>query len=657
MRSRIVLLVLGFAAACSPATSVQAFQEPVVRLPLPSPQEIAQLPADGGPEYNRLVFESSPYLLQHARNPVDWYPWGEAAFAAAKALDRPIFLSIGYSTCHWCHVMEHESFEDSEVAALMNAAFVCIKVDREERPDVDNVYMSFAQAFGGGGWLMTVLMTPEKVPFFAGTYIPKHARGGRTGMLDLIPKVQTMWNTRRADLLQDSERLLAFVRGQTATKGAGTLDAGAFRKARLALGSVFDAEGGGFGGPPKFPVPHNLRFLLREHALRGDAKSLAMVEKTLEAMRLGGIWDQVGFGFHRYSTDDKWLVPHFEKMLYDQALQMMAYTEAWQVSARPLWSATIEGIATYVLRDMTAPEGGFYSAEDADSEGVEGRFYVWSLEQLEAVLGETDAKFYADVYGCSERGNFQDEATGRRTGLNIPHLRLPLEQLAAGSGDPLGFMARVEALRKQLFTAREARVHPFKDDKILTDWNGLMIAALAKAGSALEREDWILAARRAAGFAVAKLRDPKTGRLFKRSRAGQAGLPGLLEDYAFLTWGLIELHQATQDPTYLRTALELTDLGLEFFWDQEAGGFWHSPSDGEALLLQSKEAYDGAIPSGNSVMLLNLVRLARLTGRTAYEERAQELVDALGGQVLANPSAHTQFLMGLDFLIGPTQEI
>lgn len=656
--------LLGFALpAALLAPSLQHSDPPPVRQPLPSPSEIAKLPSDGGPEFNRLIFSSSPYLLQHARNPVDWYPWGDEAFAAAREQDKPIFLSIGYSTCHWCHVMEHESFEDAEVARLLNESFVCIKLDREERPDIDHVYMTFTQAYAGhGGWPMTVLMTAERKPFFAGTYFPKHGRQGRPGMMDLVPSVSRLWKEDRAKLEQQSEKLLQFVQQRQAVGTGKALEPSVLRRARLALLSTFDAEHGGFGGAPKFPMPHELRFLLREHALRGDERSLQAVTTTLLHMRQGGLWDHLGYGFHRYSTDDEWLLPHFEKMLYDQALLAMAYTEAWQVTGNSTFRETVRDIFRYVQRDLRDPHGGFYSAEDADSEGEEGRFYVWTRAEIQAVLGEEEAAFFARAYGFEEEGNFRDEATGRKTGQNILHLDAPLEEVAERLAHDLGtkesdVLDRLDEASKTLFRHREGRVRPLKDDKVLTDWNGLMIAALAQAGGAMMEAEWVQTASEAAEFVTTQLRHPETGELFKRWRQGEAGLSGLLDDYAFLTWGLIELHQATQDPRWLRIALELTDQAIVRFWDAQNPGFLMTPKGGEQHLIPAREIYDGAIPSGNSVMLWNLGRLVRLTGRTGYEERAQEMVQALGGPVGQVPQGFTQFLIGYDFLLGPTREV
>lgn len=629
-----------------------------MRLPLPAADVIAALPRDGGEEFNRLVFEASPYLQQHARNPVDWYPWGDEAFRIAAERDVPVFLSIGYSTCHWCHVMEHESFEDAEVAALMNAAFVCVKVDREERPDVDHVYMTVTQALtGSGGWPMTVLLTAERQPFYAATYLPKSSRGQRMGMLEFVPAVERAWRDDRERLLASAKALTDELATLTAGAPGAMLGEEALARAEAQLASSFDAEHGGFGTQMKFPVPHNLRFLLRRHARTGSENSLAMVERTLRAWRLGGVYDHVGFGIHRYSTDREWLVPHFEKMLYDQALATLAYVEAWQVTHRAEHERVAREILAYVLRDMTSPEGGFYSAEDADSEGEEGLFYLWTLAELEATLGADDAALAARVFDCTAEGNYRDEATGKRTGRNILHLKRPLAELAQELGlESNALETRWESMRMRLFAAREQRIHPLKDDKVLTDWNGLMIAAFAAAARAFDDEALLVPAQRAADFCLRELRTPE-GRLMKRWRNGDAALPGLLDDHAFLVYGLVELFQADQDPRWLRAALELNDVQIRQFLDPELGGFFLAPSDGEALIVRGKEVYDGALPSGNSIAAHNLVRLARLTGDTELEELAALTVRAFSGGIGNQAASHTQLLAAIDFLVGPSFEL
>jgi len=639
------------------ALPLQEHDSPV-RQPLPTPEEIAALPPDGGPAYNRLVFEKSPYLLQHARNPVDWYPWGDEAFRAALAQDKPIFLSIGYSTCHWCHVMEHESFEDPYVAELLNGSFVCIKVDREERPDLDHVYMTVTQAMTGrGGWPMTVVMTPQKQPFFAGTYFPRSGRYGRPGMTDLLPRLAEVWKSQRADVLNSAsaitQRLSEMVAGDP---GTGLAPAVLDRAAGL-LAQQFDTARGGFGDAPKFPVPHNLRMLLRRWYRNGDATTLAMVEKTLSAMRRGGIWDHVGFGFHRYSTDAEWLVPHFEKMLYDQALLALAYTEAWQATGKEEYRETVRGILEYVRRDMTSPEGGFYSAEDADSEGEEGKFYLWTAAELREALGAEDAELAMDVFGVAEAGNFRDEATGERGGGNILHQRESAPESAARRGEPLEpFAARLESIRRRLFTVREARIHPLKDDKVLTDWNGLMIAAYALAGRAFDDAGFTAIAVRAGEHLLARLRR-SDGSLFKLARLGVAAGDGLLEDYAYATWGLLELYETTQEPRWLRAALELSERAVALFHDGERGGFYLAPAGSKDLIVRPKDAYDGAQPSGNSVAALNLLRLGRLTGETRWDELAAGVFGAFAGDVMRNPIAYSQMLAAYGFAQGPTHEV
>jgi len=630
-----------------------------VRKPLPTDAEIAELPADGGPEFNRLIHEKSPYLLQHARNPVDWYPWGPEAFAAAKAQDKPVFLSVGYSTCHWCHVMEHESFEDEDVAKLMNASFICVKVDREERPDIDAVYMEVTQAMTGrGGWPMTVIMTAEKEPFFAGTYFPKSARGQRYGMMELVPEIMRAWNEERDKVTQHAATVTkALAERNASTRGDTALSDQTLERAARQLADNFDAEHGGFRSAPKFPVPHNLRFLLRWAQRSGDEQALAMVEKTLHGMRVGGMYDHVGYGFHRYSTDRSWFLPHFEKMLYDQALLALAYTEAWQVTGKDEYRRVADEVFTYVTRDMTSPEGGFYSAEDADSEGEEGLFYLWKPEELVEVLGEEDGKFAARVWNVVPGGNFADQATGQKTGDSILHFQQSVAEIAGTEGLSVEeFEARLEGIRTRLFENREGRIHPLKDDKVLADWNGLMIAAFAYAARAFDEPAYAQTARKAADFVLDKLVD-EGGRLRKRYRTGSVDFDGLLEDYAFVIWGLIEVFQTTQDAHYLERALALQKILDDQFWDDEVGGYFLTPDDGEALIVRTKEIYDGAIPSGNSVACLNLLRLGRLTGESEFEHRADEVLQAFSGSVAAGPSNYTQLLLALDFQVGPSLEI
>ncbi len=606
---------------------------------------------------NHLIDEKSPYLLQHAYNPVDWYPWGNEAFEKAKKDDKPIFLSIGYSTCHWCHVMERESFEDPEAAELLNSAFVSIKVDREERPDLDLIYMTICQILTkSGGWPLTIIMTPEKKPFFAGTYLPKQTRFGRMGLMDLVPRITSIWETRREEVLRSAEKIVEALQSMQQPAAGQQTGAAVLKKAFEELRGRYDRQLGGFGSAPKFPTPHQFTFLLRYWKREHDTLALEMTEKSLRAMRLGGMYDHMGYGFHRYSTDREWLVPHFEKMLYDQAMLALAYLETYQATGREAFADTAKEIFTYVLRDMTDPEGGFYSAEDADSEGVEGKFYVWKEEEIRRILGK-DADLFIQVFNVKEQGNFQEEASGETTGTNILHMSKPLSGLATDLQMPVDVLrGRVEELRNRVFKTREDRVHPHKDDKILADWNGLMIAALARGASALGQDEYALAAKKAAGFILGKMRS-RDGRLLHRYRDGEARIHANLDDYAFLTWGLIELYEATYEPEYLETAVELASETFSHFWDQKQGGFYFAPEDGEDLILRKKEVYDGATPSGNSVAMLNLLRLSHLTGRSELEERAAQLDRAFSSQVEQLPSGYTQFLVAADFGIGPAHEV
>jgi uncharacterized protein YyaL (SSP411 family) len=607
---------------------------------------------------NRLADEKSPYLLQHADNPVDWHPWGPEAFAKARSEDKPIFLSIGYATCHWCHVMEHESFEDPIVAALMNDAFVNVKVDREERPDVDQVYMTVCQMLtGSGGWPLTIVMTPDKEPFFAGTYLPRESRHGRIGMLDLVPRIQQLWRGERDKLLESSRQISGHLVQAAASSGSSEIPAGLPAAAYRQLAGRFDPSHGGFGAQPKFPSPHNLIFLLRYWAASGDATALEMTERTLAAMRHGGLFDQIGFGFHRYSTDREWLVPHFEKMLYDQAMLVLAYTEAFEATGHPEWQRIAREVLTYVRRDMTSESGAFCSAEDADSEGEEGLFYLWTVDEIRGLLAADDADWAVDVWNLSVDGNYRDEATGRRTGTNIPHLRAAPDRLAEGLGlSREEFDARYDALRQQLFERREHRVHPLKDDKVLADWNGLMAAAMARAGRVLEDPRYVAAASTAFDFVMTTMRDPE-GRLLHRYRDGDAAIPAFLDDYAFLTWACLELYDATFEATHLALAVELQQQTVDLFWDDDRGAFFLTADGAEALLIRPKEVYDGAMPSGNSVAVANLYRLARLTGRDEFRTRAEAAVSAFAAELRSAPSAHTHLMAALLAAEGPSIEI
>lgn len=609
---------------------------------------------------NRLILEQSPYLLQHAYNPVDWYPWGPEAFKKARTEDKPIFLSIGYSTCHWCHVMEKESFEDPEVAKLLNETFISIKVDREERPDIDATYMKVCQMMtGSGGWPLNIIITPNQKPLFATTYIPKEGRFGKIGMKELIPRIKELWQSRRHELESSAERIISILKEQ-ATSGIDRgeeLGKSALDEAFVYLSSRFDELYGGFGKTPKFPSAHNLSFLLRYWKRRGYRKALNMVERTLRAMRLGGIYDHIGFGFHRYSTDSKWLVPHFEKMLYDQAMLTIAYLETYQATEKEEYAQTVREILAYVLRDMTALNGGFYSAEDADSEGEEGKFYIWIEDEIKRLLPKKEVELVTRIFNIETYGNFEDESTRRRTGKNILYMRDSLPAVASKLGIPLiKISKRLEDALQCLYTAREKRIHPNKDDKILTDWNGLMIAALAKAASVLSEEVYLTAAKKAANFIISNMTSPE-GRLYHRYRDGEPAITGFLNDYSLFIWGLIELYEATFEASYLKNAITLTEVMMKHFWDNEKGGFYFTADDAENVLIREKLIYDGAYPSGNSIAALNMIRLSRMTANPEFEEKATQIFQAFSNIVSETPAGYTQLMVALDFALGPSFEV
>jgi len=607
---------------------------------------------------NRLINEKSPYLLQHAHNPVEWMPWGEEAFEKAKKENKPIFLSIGYSTCHWCHVMAHESFEDDQVATLMNDVFISIKVDREERPDIDKIYMTVCQMMtGSGGWPLTILMTPDKKPFFAGTYFPKTSRFGRMGLVDLIKRIQELWNNQKNELINSAEKITLSLQNLDQESPGDKFNEKLLRKTYDQLKNRFDRENGGFGERPKFPTPHNLLFLLRYWKRTGSKEALEMVEKTLKAMRKGGVYDHIGYGIHRYSTDSTWLVPHFEKMLYDQALVALAYLEMYQATKNVEYSRVAQEIFTYVLRDMTSEKGGFYSAEDADSEGEEGKFYVWSKKEIENILDREESELAIKVFNVQESGNFLEESTQKKTGHNILYRKDSLFDISNEQQiSEQDLRIKIEEIRQNLFSIRKKRIHPHKDDKILTDWNGLMIAAFAKGAQVLCEPLYLETAKNAVNFILSEMRD-KEGRLLHRFREGEAEINGYLSDYAFLIWGLIELYETTFEIKYLKTAIELNKMQIEHFWDENVGGFYFTSDDGEELLTRQKEIYDGAIPSGNSVAMLNLLRLSYITGNIELEERADNLSRVFTEKLNSTPIAYTQFMVAADFAVGPSYSL
>ncbi|SHE49212.1 hypothetical protein SAMN05444392_101698 [Seinonella peptonophila] len=601
---------------------------------------------------NRLIDEKSPYLLQHAYNPVDWYPWNDEAFAKAKRENKPIFLSIGYSSCHWCHVMEEESFADEQVAEVLNQDFVPIKVDREERPDIDHFYMMVCQAMTGqGGWPLTILLTPEQKPFFAGTYLPKEDRYGRTGLLALLKRVTIMWNEESHRAIDLGEEVTDRVQTFLQISQQGEISKKVLDQAYQEFVEQYDEIFGGFGEAPKFPRPHDLLFLLRYARANPKSKAKEMVERTLRMMRRGGIFDQIGFGFARYSVDRHWLVPHFEKMLYDQAMLALAYTEAYQLTQDPYFRHVVEEIFVYVQRELTDPKGGFYSAEDADSEGIEGKFYVWTPQEVKEVLGEEDGALFCKAFDIRESSNFEEYGS-------IPNLlRSRTSEMAKqGQISQQELADRLEKSREKLFKCREKRVHPHKDDKILTSWNGLMIAAFAYAGRAFQLPEYIDVAKRAAQFIHTRLTQ-SDGRLWVRYRDGDAKVNGFIDDYAFMNWGFIELYQATLDEEYLNWAFELTIKMKELFWDEHDGGFFFSGSDGELLLTRHKEHYDGAIPSGNAVAGYNLLRLASLTRDQSIEKMADQQLKAFARAIQDSLTSHSFFLLAIQFAFANRMEI
>ena len=596
---------------------------------------------------NRLQHEKSPYLLQHKSNPVDWFPWGDEAFKKAEEENKPIFLSIGYATCHWCHVMEHESFEDEEIAKLMNDTFINIKVDREERPDIDSTYMTVCQMVTGqGGWPLTIIMTPEKKPFFAATYIPKEAKFQRIGLRQLIPGIAGMWKyepekvQKATQSIQNGfDRSLEFESG--IFPGLEAVDYAAEQ-----LNSRYDEEFGGFGSAPKFPSPHNLNFLLRQWYATGENRFKDAVENTLLKMRLGGIWDHVGLGFHRYSTDKKWLLPHFEKMLYDQALLMIAYTEGWQVTGNPLFKQTVYEIAEYVSQNLTSSDGAFFSAEDADSDGEEGKFYVWESQQLYDVLTREEDEFFKSTFNFENKGNFEDEATKQLTGKNIPHLNSALTNQE---------QQRFNEIRGKLLQARQTRTHPLLDDKILTDWNALMIAALAKAGNVFGEEKFINAATKAFEFIENNLL--KNQHLFHRYKEKETSISAFADDYSFLLWAGIELYEATFEVRFLQKSIDVSTQFISKFWDKDNGGFFLTDIDSEQLLGRQKQIYDGAIPSSNSVAMINLIKLSRLTGNTDFENYANSIGEYFSTDLIRSGSSITHGLQSIQYLNNQPKEI
>jgi uncharacterized protein YyaL (SSP411 family) len=618
---------------------------------------------------NRLSQEKSPYLLQHAHNPVDWRPWGREAFEEAKKRNKPIFLSIGYSTCHWCHVMERESFENEQIAAVLNENFVPIKVDREERPDIDRIYMTYVQATtGGGGWPMSVWLTPELKPFVGGTYFPPVDRYGRPGFTTVLHRIAEAWTKDRDRIVESSDNVIEQLRKETQfASGAGAvvskdvLDSGfaVFRR-------TFDTRRGGFGSAPKFPRPVTHNFLLRYYARTKNKEALDMVTQTLHAMAKGGMNDHLGGGFHRYSVDANWFVSHFEKMLYDQAQLAISYLEAFQITGDKELADTARHIFDYVLRDMLDAEGGFYSAEDADSvidpakpeEKGEGAFYIWKQSEIESVLGQPTAKYFCYQFGVEPNGNVREDPQNEFAGKNILFLAHPVEETAEHFDKPVEEVAlSIAESKAKLLAQRSKRVRPHLDDKVLTAWNGLMISAFAKGGAILSEPRYTAAARRAADFILTRLHNPKTGILLRRYRQQDAAIPGFLDDYAFFSQGLLDLYEADFHLPYLQMSIKLTEKQIELFEDKSGGGFFSTAVDDASLVMRIKEDYDGAEPSGNSVAASNLLRLAQMTDRKDFRDAADRLLRAFSQRITASPVAAPQMLAAFEFTMSKPKQI
>ena len=618
---------------------------------------------------NLLISEKSPYLLQHAYNPVDWHPWGEGAFEKARRLGRPIFLSVGYSTCHWCHVMERESFSDRKIAAIMNEHFISIKVDREERPDVDEVYMTFVQATTGhGGWPMSVFLTPQLEPFFGGTYFPPQARGGRTGFKELLLEITKQWKNRRQAIVRSAGKLTEALKNRQGTSADENLklDQTLLEQTYRWYSSSYDTREAGFGPAPKFPRSVNFNFLLRYHARTGQEKALEMTTHTLRKMALGGMHDHLGGGFHRYSTDDRWHLPHFEKMLYDQAQLAISYLEAFQITGDGFFADVARDIFHYVLRDMTDKEGGFYSAEDADSplsheepeKHSEGAFYVWTWKELAEILGEQDAPLLHYYYGVEKNGNVERDPFGEFTSKNILHVSATVAQSAQKFGKSQQEVEEVlRRARRKLFKVRETKPRPPLDDKVITAWNGLMISALARGYQVLREKRYLEAAERAAFFLAERLYDEKSDLLYRRYRAGDVGIEAFLDDYVFFSQGLLDLYETSLDGRWLTLAMQLTKKQDQLFWDAARGGFFNTTTKDPSILLRMKEDYDGALPSPNSIAVLNLLRLSQMTGSEPLRKRATKSIRAFGKRVVAAPQAMPQMMVAVNFYLDKPKQI
>jgi len=599
---------------------------------------------------NKLINETSPYLLQHAHNPVNWHPWNEEALGLARKLDKPIFLSIGYSACHWCHVMEHESFENEEIAKILNEHFISIKVDREERPDIDEIYMTAVQLMtGSGGWPLSVWLTPDLEPFFGGTYFSPEDRWGRTGFRKILVQIAQIWQQRRGEVLKSANQITASLNQINKVKSADVLlDQSLWQLAFKSADQRFDERHGGFGSAPKFPIAMELSFLLRYYFHIGEKRALAMVEKSLQEIANGGIFDHLGGGFHRYSTDERWLVPHFEKMLYDNALLTITYLEAYQITKNANYKETAIATVDYVLREMTSSEGGFYSSQDADSEGEEGKFYVWQKSEIETILGKEESRLFCDIYDVSDQGNWE--------GKNILYLRRSLEGAAKEYGLSLSELKdQLTKDRRQLFEARSRRIPSGTDDKILTDWNGLMISALCRGFQVLGDQKYLKAAQKAVDFLLEKLYID--GRILKTYRNGKSHLTGYLSDYAFLIAALIDYYESSFEWAYLKKTIEINHLMIQKFWDDSSGGFFFTSVDHERLLMRTRNPYDNAIPAGNSIAVHNLLKLSQFTGDFKLKEKAEQALKLYTTKMERSPSGFAVLLSSSDHFWGNPKEI
>lgn len=681
-KKKIVLIgavlggVLLLAGTFSSFPTQSPSSHPVVSIPLDSTESakgtinaMIKRKLAEGKKPNRLIKEKSPYLLQHAFNPVDWYPWGEGAFKKAREEDKPIFLSVGYSTCYWCHVMEREVFENKVIADLMNRYVVSIKVDREERPDVDRVYMSALQAMTrGGGWPMSMFLTPDLKPFFGATYIPPEAKWGRPGFGDIVTRIHEVWTTNRQAILDNSQQVADYLQ-QVSNPNVQATKAGqlALERGFDSFSKSYDSKNAGFGGAPKFPRPVAFNFLFRYYSRTGKKKALDMSLETLKRMYKGGMYDHVGGGFHRYSTDERWHVPHFEKMLYDQAQLVISYLEAFQITHDNFYADGARDVLSYVQCNLMHPEGGFYSAEDAESavdpkkpeEKEEGAFYVWTKSEIDNLLSLAEARVFNYHFGVRDNGNVASDPQQEFAGENILYIAHSTEETARQFKISVNEVKSVLArAREKLFRARQGRPRPHLDDKILVSWNGLMISAFARAHPVLGDAKYRQAAERAAQFVLVKLYNELGNELLRRYRDGEARYDAHLEDYAFFTQGLLDLYEASLDIRWLKTAIELTKQHNRLFYDKEEGGFYDISGKDKSILIRTKEWYDGAEPTGNSIAILNLLRLSQMTDNKEWRAIADKSLEYFGSQMLNTPQGLAQFLVALDFsLVKPKQII